>query len=64
MGCHTIMLLNIMKQFTRGIVKINFGFIKNACKVLNILKPKYFITHSASTYDFSNLYTTLSYNQI
>ena len=58
------MLLNIVKKFMKGPVKIFFWSIKNSCEVLNKLKSRGFRASSVSTYDFSTLYITLPHNFI
>ena len=44
--------------------KIIFWSITNSGEIPNKLKSKSFLASSLSTYDFSTLYTTLSYNLI
>ena len=58
------MLLNIVKQFMRGMVKSLFWSIKYSDEILNELKSKGFLALSLSTYYFSTLYTTSSHNLI
>ena len=58
------MFLNIVKQFMIGMVKVLFGWLQNADKILNKLKSNGFLVSSLSTYDFSTLYTTLPHNVI
>ena len=58
------MLLNIVQQFMKEMVKNLFWSIKNSGEILNKLKAKGFLASSVSTYDFSSLYTTLPHNLI
>ena len=48
----------------KEMVKSLFWSIKNSGEILNKLKSRCFLASGLSAYDFSTLYTTLSYNLI
>ena len=59
------MSLNITQQFMKEMVFFfSFWSIKNSGEILNKLKSRGFLASGLSTYDFSNLYTTLPHNLI
>ena len=59
------MSLNITQQFMKEMVFFfPFWSIKNSGEILNKLKSRGFLASGLSTYDFSNLYTTLPHNLI
>ena len=57
------MLLNIVQQFVKEMVKIAWS-INNLGELFNKLKSRGYLASGLSTYDFSTLYTTLPHNLV